>query len=44
MRFRVEVYRGNSLKRNSAPIGPYSRTMPRDLWALWWPYGGGSFL
>jgi hypothetical protein len=26
-------YRGNSLIRNIAPIGPYSRTMPR---ALWW--------
>ena len=27
--------------RNRAPLGPYSRTMPR---ALWWPQGGGRFL
>ena len=27
------VYRGTSLIRNSAPLGPYSRNMPR---ALWW--------
>ena len=27
-------YRGTSLIRNSAPLGPYSRTMSR---ALWWP-------
>ena len=26
-------YRGTSLIRNSDPLGPYSRTMPR---ALWW--------
>ena len=26
-------YRGTSLIRNSAPLGPYSRNMPR---ALWW--------
>jgi len=25
-------YRGTSLIRNSAPLGPYSRTMPRILW------------
>jgi len=25
-------YRGTSLIRNSAPLGPYSRTMPRALW------------
>ena len=25
-------YRGSSLMRNSAPLGPYSRTMPRALW------------
>jgi len=36
--FRVQgsgrgVYRGTSLIRNSAPLGPYSRNMPR---ALWW--------
>ena len=34
-------YRGTSHIRNSAPIGPYSRTMPR---ALWWPLWGGCFL
>ena len=27
------VYRGTWLKRNRAPLGPYSRTMPR---AVWW--------
>jgi len=26
-------FRGTSLIRNSAPLGPYSTTMPR---ALWW--------
>ena len=26
------AYRGTSLIRNSAPLGPYSRTMPRALW------------
>ena len=31
-------YRGISLIRNSAPLGPYSRTMPRALWKL----GGGA--
>ena len=35
------VYRGTSLIRNSAPLGPYSRSMPR---APWWSYGGGLFL
>ena len=34
-------YRGTSLVRNSAPRGPYSRTVPR---ALRWPWGGGAFL
>ena len=34
-------YRETSLIRNSAPLGPYSRTMPR---ALWWSLGGGLFL
>ena len=29
--------RGTSLIRNSAPLGPYRRTMPRTLWK---PYGG----
>ena len=32
-------YRGISPIRNSTPLGPYSRTMPR---ALWWPYEGGA--
>jgi len=35
------AYRGSSPMRNSAPLGPYSRTMPT---ALWWPLGGGLFL
>ena len=29
---RREIYRDTSLIRNSAPLGPYSRNMPRDLW------------
>jgi hypothetical protein len=33
--------RGTSLMRNSAPLEPYSRTMPRALWQSW---GGGRFL
>ena len=32
-RSHVNVYRGPSLIRNSTPLGPYSRNMPR---ALWW--------
>ena len=32
-----ERYRGTSLKRSSAPLGPYSRNMPR---ALWWSQRG----
>ena len=32
-------YRGTSITRNSAPLGPYSRNVPR---ALWRPYGGGA--
>ena len=32
---------GTSVTRNSAPLGPYGRTMPR---ALWRPSGGGLFL
>ena len=36
-----KVYRGTLLIRNCAPLGPYSRIMPR---ALWWLYGGGLFL
>ena len=34
-------YRGTSLMRNNAPLGPYSMTMPR---ALWWSWGGVLFL
>ena len=34
-------YRGTSPIRNSAPLGPYSRTIPRTLWK---PWGGGLFL
>ena len=34
-------YRGTWLIRNSAPLGPYSRGMPR---ALWCSYVGGHFL
>ena len=34
-------YRGTSILRNSTPLGPYSRPMPR---ALWWSYGGSGFL
>ena len=33
--------RDTSLIRNSAPLGPYSKTMPR---ALSWSKGGGAFL
>ena len=32
--FGVLGCRGTSLIRNSGPLGPYGRTMPR---ALWWP-------
>ena len=35
------AYMGTSLIRNIAPIGLYSRTIPR---ALWWVLGGGPFL
>ena len=35
------LYRGTSLIRNSLPLGPFSRTLPR---ALWWSWGGGRFL
>ena len=27
----TQLYRGTSLVRNSAPLGPYSRNMPRPL-------------
>ena len=30
----LSVYRGTSLMRNSADLGPYSRAMPRALWCL----------
>ena len=36
-----ECYRGTSLIRNSTPLEPYSRNMPR---ALRWSQGGGLFL
>ena len=26
------LYRGTSVIRNSAPLGPYSRTIPRVIW------------
>jgi len=29
-----EQYRGTLLIRNRHPLGPYTRTMPRDIW---WP-------
>ena len=35
------LLQGTSLIRESAPLGPYSRTMPR---ALWWSEGGGLIL
>ena len=35
----IPLYRGTSLIRNSGPLGPYSRTLPR---ALWWSYRGGA--
>ena len=34
-------YSGTSLIRNSAPLEPYSRPMPK---ALWWSQGGALFL
>ena len=39
--FTHRVYRGPSLIRNSTPLGPCSRTMPR---ALWCSYGEVLFL
>jgi len=39
--FRAKKYKGTSLIRNSAPLGPYSGTMPR---ALWWSWGGWLLL
>ena len=34
-------YRGTLPIRDSAPLGPYSRNIPR---AIWWSQGGGCFL
>ena len=34
-------YRGTSIIREIAPLGPYTRTMPR---VPWWPQGRGLFL
>ena len=28
----IGYYRGTSLMRNTPPVGPYSRPMPRDRW------------
>ena len=36
----IQRHRGTSRIRNSAPLGLYSRIMPR---ALWKPLGGGQF-
>ena len=36
-----QLYRGTSLMRKRPPLGPYTRTMPRDIWWLW---GGVRFL
>ena len=30
--YPLSDYRGTSLIRNSAPLGPYSRAMPRVIW------------
>ena len=38
---KAKGQRGTSLIRNSALLGPYSRTMHR---ALWWVLGGGRFI
>jgi len=37
----ASTYRGTSLIKNSHPLGPYSRPMPR---ALWWSQGGMRFV
>jgi len=39
--WRKARYRGTSLIRNSTPLGPYGRPMPRALWRSW---GGERFL
>ena len=41
LRLRYKPYRATSPIRNSAPVGPYSGTMPR---ALWWSRRGPRFL
>ena len=41
MRSTLLWNRGISLKRNRAPLGPYSRHAPR---AFWWSQVGGVFL
>ena len=38
---QAERYRGTSLIKSFPSLGPYGRTMPRDLWK---PQGGGLFL
>ena len=39
--YRSSQYRGTSLTRNNAPLGPCSRTLHR---ALWWTWGKGLCL
>ena len=39
--YQILSYRGTSLIRKRPPLGPYSRTMPRNIWGS---YGGGRFL
>ena len=38
---RRSAHRGTSPIRKRHPLGPYTKTMPRDIW---WPQGGGRFL
>ena len=38
------LYRGTSLIRKRAPIGPYSRNMPTHVGSYGSPRGGGGFL
>jgi len=51
LKLKPKPCRGTSLIRDSLPIGPYSKAMPRALWwsysratprALWWSKGGGE--
>ena len=44
MRGTTAHYRGTSLISNSPLLGPYSRSILRDLKDQWWPWGGGGFL